>query len=296
MHSAGKAVISATRFLRPVGGGSQSSLVEASDGHIYVIKSIENTQGANVLCNEVLGTELYRALRLPAPDWMPVQVSLAFAKDNPGCWIAAEGEYRFPTGLCFGSRLVGGRAGQVLEMLPGRYLERVQNLTDFWRAWITDACADHMDQRQAVFKTSEAGTLVAHFIDHGHMFGGPNGNLTGRTRLPVYVDRRVYGAPTALEIMHLVQRSTMLDSDQLLHRIETMPDYWKTGSAMRNFKMCIERLSTAQFLEETLNKAISEFLSQAENERTRRNIERTSPLPLLRNRVSGGRIGRRAFA
>ena len=296
MHSAGKAVISATRFLRKVRGGSQSSLVEASDGFLYVIKSIENVQGANLLCNEVLGTELYRALHLPTPEWMPVQVSLSFAKNNPGCWIEAADEFRFPTGLCFGSRLASGRADRLLEILPGRYLERVQNRNDFWRAWVADACADHQDDRQAVFERDPDGVLNASFIDHGHMFGGPGGGSTSRPQLPRYVDRRVYPAPTPTLKMQLAQFGDRLDADQLNCRVETMPDYWKTGSAMRNFKMCLERLSTARVREEIVNSIVASFLSLTANERTSPQFDAAPQLPLLHACIPAGEFNRAAVA
>jgi hypothetical protein len=49
--------------------------VEASDGHLYVVKFINNPQGLNVLFNEAVGTELYSIAGLSVPAWRPLLVT-----------------------------------------------------------------------------------------------------------------------------------------------------------------------------------------------------------------------------
>ena len=88
-----------------------------------------------------------------------------------------ERRLRPASGLCFGSRFLGGNDKRLLEVLPGSSFKLVRIRVSFWLAWLIDVCADHVDNRQAIFVEYAGGWLDAHFIDHGHLFGGP-----GRTR------------------------------------------------------------------------------------------------------------------
>src|SRR6202790_5407475 len=70
--------VSAVQHLRRMRGGSQSHLLEASDGACYVTKFQNNPQHVRVLANEMLATNLGRLLRLPMPRVEVIDVSDSF--------------------------------------------------------------------------------------------------------------------------------------------------------------------------------------------------------------------------
>jgi len=67
--------VSLRTYIRKLRGRSQPMPVEASDGHLYVVKFINNPQGLNVLFNEAVGTELYSIAGLSVPAWRPLLVT-----------------------------------------------------------------------------------------------------------------------------------------------------------------------------------------------------------------------------
>ena len=128
-----------THFVRKLPGGSQSILARACDGFQYVVKFANNLQGPNLLFNESAGSELYRACGLPVPEWRPIEVSDSFLDKNPDCWMQTEKGYLRPaSGLCFGSRFLGGNDKRLFEILPGSMFNRVHNQVNFWLAWLID--------------------------------------------------------------------------------------------------------------------------------------------------------------
>lgn len=264
MHSR-KDLISATEFIRKLRGGSQPVLVGASDGKRYVVKFANNLQGPNVLCNEVLGTELYRTLGIPTPPWKPIFLSEKFVRRNPGCRIDGPGGWIEPEGgLCFGSELVGESTGSLFEILPGSYWARVSNRRDFWLAWLIDLCAEHWDNRQAVF-VQDSGVLSAIFIDHGHMFGGPDGSRKTPVLGPRHLDRRVYVNLDEQTKLQLRLFWANINADDLSEKVAKIPDSWATDSGVRNFLNCVERLSRADTWQNALEAMIASFESPDAN-------------------------------
>lgn len=244
--------VSATRFIRKLRGSSQPILVGASDGRKYVIKFPNNLQGPNVLCNEALGTELYSAIGLPVPAWAPITISERFIAANPECRLEGPHGWVEPeAGLCFGSALIGDSVGSPLEILPGTFWARLSNRSDFWLAWIVDLCADHWDNRQAVF-LQDCGVLSAVFIDHGHMFGGPDGRHKTPLLGPRHLDHRVYTSLDKEARMNLLRICGNLITEELLKKAAMIPDTWATDSAIQNYLGCVDRLSRADIWEKSL--------------------------------------------
>ena len=102
MHALGKDFASVTHFVRNLRGGSQPILAQASDGFLYVVKFANNLQGPNVLFNESAGSELFRAIGVPVPEWRPLRVSDSFLEKNRDCWMQTPGgRLRPSSGLCF---------------------------------------------------------------------------------------------------------------------------------------------------------------------------------------------------
>jgi hypothetical protein len=242
-------------FIRILKGGSQPIVAEASDGLLYVVKFADNPQGPNVLINEAMGAALYQAFRLPVPDWTPLRVASSFFDQIPNYRNkASNGRWHAASGLCLGSRFLGGEGIRLREILPKCDFKKVANLEDFWLAWLIDICADHADPRQAIF-TEENGQLTAFFIDHGHMFGGPRGDLQcpafEKSR---YWDFRIYPLPAVksireVSIMKIHYAVGSLRAESLWKEMKSLPDEWISSQALEEYAKCINLLATPDFIE-----------------------------------------------
>jgi len=243
-----------TGFVRKLRGGSQPILVHASDGLLYVVKFANNLQGPNLPFNESMGCELFRACGLPVPEWTPLVLTDAFLDQNPGSWIeTAEGQLLPAAGFCFGSRYLGGSDVRLLEILPGSSIGRVRNDKAFWFAWLIDICAEHVDNRQALFVEDATGVLKATFIDHGHLFGGPKGEQRKAIVASRYLDSRIYPSLASDQLRRFVKIAGSLDVDRLWLRAQNLPDEWEQPSALHRFAECLERLATASLLQHILD-------------------------------------------
>ncbi len=254
MQALGKDFVFVTHYIRNLRGGSQPILAQASDGHTYVVKFANNLQGPNVLFNEAAGNELYRACGLPVPEWRPVWVSDEFIDKNPDCWIqTAQGRLRPASGLCFGSRFLGEKGNRVHEILPRTSFERIRNPSRFWLAWLIDVCAEHVDNRQVLFTEDSAGWLDAHFIDFGHFFGGPKGDLKKNFRASRYLDSRLYVKVSSKTFQGIERVIKALEADKLGERIDAIPSEWKHESVLNGFERCLQKLSMPLYVQSLLS-------------------------------------------
>ena len=80
--------VRATKYLTPFReGGSLPGLVEADDDGLYVVKFAGAAQGPRALVAEVLAGELGRALGLPVPELVLVDIDPALAGVEPDPWV-----------------------------------------------------------------------------------------------------------------------------------------------------------------------------------------------------------------
>jgi len=80
--------VRATKYLTPFReGGSLPGLVEADDDGLYVVKFHGAAQGPRALVAEVIAGELARALGLPVPELVLVDVDPALAGVEPDPWV-----------------------------------------------------------------------------------------------------------------------------------------------------------------------------------------------------------------
>lgn len=80
--------VTATKYLTPFReGGSLPGLVEADDDGLYVVKFYGAAQGPRALVAEVIAGELGRALGLPVPELVLVDVDPALAGVEPDPWV-----------------------------------------------------------------------------------------------------------------------------------------------------------------------------------------------------------------
>ncbi len=282
MFAFGDRNIHVTRYIQNLRGGSQPILAQASDGLLYVVKFFNNLQGVNLLFNESAGSELYRACGLAGPSWKPLLVTDTFIDQNRDCWMQTpEGRLRPTSGLCFGSRFLGGDGIRLLEILPGTKLNRVRNHMSFWLAWLIDICAAHTDNRQAIFLEDNAGWMDAFFVDHGHLFGGPKGEQRLNFRASRYLDPRIYQSISSEQLLSIQKRAEDLNMDRLWRRIDTLPDQWKTDSALDGFAECLCKLSTPKLLRNVLDTMMDAQRQANEREERRYSNERKPPISVL---------------
>jgi hypothetical protein len=80
--------VTATKYLTPFReGGSLPGLVEADDDGLYVVKFYGAAQGPRALVAEVISGELGRALGLPVPELVLIDVDPALAGVEPDPWV-----------------------------------------------------------------------------------------------------------------------------------------------------------------------------------------------------------------
>src|ERR1700754_644190 len=76
--------VTATRYVTPLReGGSLPAIVEADDDGLYVCKFRGAGQGAKALAAEIVAGELARALGLPVPELVLVELDAALAAAEP---------------------------------------------------------------------------------------------------------------------------------------------------------------------------------------------------------------------
>ncbi len=249
-----------TFFFRKLRGGSQPILVQASDQSFYVAKLPQNPQGPNLLFNESAGSELYRALRLPVPAWKPLLITDEFVDRNPGSWpTSAQGPVRPQAGLAFASLFLGTGRYPATDILPRASHPRMEDRLNFWIAWIVDFCAQHADNRQALFTETDHETLTSTFVDFGHMFGGPEGLDDPLPAASRYGDWRIYPWLDTEELQTMTQVVRELNADRLWQTVAHLPDEWKTLPALRAFNQALHCLCRASFLHDAIEMVVSDL-------------------------------------
>ncbi|HUY94459.1 MAG TPA: hypothetical protein VMU71_04150 [Terracidiphilus sp.] len=258
MQSCGNGSACVVRFIRKLRGTSEPILVQADDRLLYVVKFLDNPQGPNTLFNESAGSELFRAVGLSTPAWKPLLVTDLFLDRNRGSWLGiGDAAVRPRAGLCFGSLYLGADAMPLFEILPRTWFRHIANRTSFWMARVLDACAHHLDRRQAVFAEESEGQLRAYFIDHGHLFGGPHGSECSPGTSFRYLDARIYPDLDGKERQPFLKTMQSVDPEQLRRRARALPEEWKTASALKNFNKCLDHLANSTRLTNLLNETIS---------------------------------------
>ena len=145
--------LTAIRHVRKMRGGAQAHLLEAYDGHWYVVKLQNNPQHWRVLVNELLCGALLDYLKIASPETALIHVSEEFLGAHPEVHLTL-GSKRIPVkpGWQFGSRYPGdpGRLA-VYDFLPEALLSQTANLEEFRAILVFDKWVGNTDGRQAVF-------------------------------------------------------------------------------------------------------------------------------------------------
>ena len=224
------------RFIRKMRGGSQCSLIEASDGLQYVVKWKNNPQGSQIVLNEALGTLLYQQVGLATPPCAAMEIADDFIDANRGMWFESRRDLIRPTaGLHFASLCLGTGTQTVYEVLPGSWFTRIQDRSSFLGALVADVWSEHVDSRQALFLQDNGERfLSAVYIDHGHMFGGPDGAQVARLRACFYLDMRIYSGLGLVDgIGYWTERIKGCGETIIADAVSAVPEEWMSTSVER---------------------------------------------------------------
>lgn len=236
-------------------GSSQAFLANVSDGRSYVIKMPSCVKGPNTLCNEVAGYEVYRSLGLPVPDWKCVSVRSGLTANSAECWRTTA-DAKPSLGPSFASRFLGDRPAY--NWLPRSMFDRIENRQHFWLAWVVDSLSNHCDSREAVFVPRDSG-LTAVFIDHSLMFGGSHGSASPLPSRARYWDPRIYSVPDPCAQKLLLERLKGFDAGTVLRNLTSLPEEWKSPSALSAISDSLDRLSDCRLLRSTLECLVDEI-------------------------------------
>jgi hypothetical protein len=201
--------LTAVRHIRKMRGGAQSHLLEADDGHAYVVKFRNNPQHRRILINELLASVFLDYLKISAPPTALLHVDAAFLAANPDVHLTL-GAHRVEVepGWQFGSRYPGDpERTAVYDFLPDALLPEVANLDEFRGILVFDKWAGNADGRQCIFHRADVRVrrgqshpaFVARMIDHGYAFNGPHWDFPDSPLQGLYARKLVYESVRSLE-------------------------------------------------------------------------------------------------
>ena len=175
------------RVLRKMRGGTQSHLIEATDGEFYVLKSVNNPQHRRILVNEWLCAAFLRHLGIFAPHTTLIEITPEFAARQSELYVLLGSRREtVPPGIHLGSHVaVNPNQTAIFDFLPDKTLAKVENRQDFLGVLVFDKWVSQADSRQSVFfrarRREYAGLSSSHsaaikfwaqMIDHGFAFNG----------------------------------------------------------------------------------------------------------------------------
>ena len=201
--------VKAVTFLRKMRGGAQAHLLEAGDGHSYVVKFRNNPQHRRILVNEWVSSVFLRFLQISAPATAMIEVTADFLAANPEVGMQL-GSRQVPVepGWHFGSRFPGHPSRTaVYDFLPDALLGRVVNLPEFLGIYVFDKWMANADARQTIFYRArlegrgkpDAAGFVAQMVDHGYVFDGPHWSFVDSPLQGLYFRPLVYEKVRSLD-------------------------------------------------------------------------------------------------
>src|SRR5471030_2890214 len=100
--------LTAVRHVRKMRGGAQAHLLEADDGHWYVVKFRNNPQHRRILVNESLAATFLEYLKIATPKTALIEVTAEFLTAHPDVH------------LHLGTRRIPFEPGWQFGSIPGR--------------------------------------------------------------------------------------------------------------------------------------------------------------------------------
>jgi hypothetical protein len=237
--------LDARRLIRKMRGGAQAHLIEAANGHSYVVKFSNNPQHRRILVNEWIAAVFLRYLGIATPETAIIRVTPEFLAENPeaGFHLGTRRQ-AIEAGWHYGSRYPGDPARVVVyDFLPDTLLDQVVNRADFMGALAFDQWMSNADSRQAVFfrarlhewlPTFEAHPqklgFVAQMVDHGFIFDGPNWRLHDAPLQGLYHRPVVYHSVRGLDdFQPWLERIAHFPESVVDQAVKQIPPAWLVG-------------------------------------------------------------------
>ncbi|MBE3559869.1 MAG: aminotransferase class I and II [Ktedonobacteraceae bacterium] len=213
--------VNATRYVTPLReGGSLPAIVEADDDGLYVLKFRGAGQGPKALVAELIAGEIGRALGLPVPEIVFVQLDPLLGRSEPDFEIQA---------------LIKASAGLnlALDYLPGSFAfdpREGRSLDPLFASSIVwfDAFVTNVDRT-----ARNTNMLFWHrrliLIDHGSSlyFHHIDGDYLARSRTPFGAIRDHVLLPYASLLSEADEISKQRLNEELLRKIvDAVPDVW----------------------------------------------------------------------
>ena len=237
----------ARRLVRKMRGGAQAHLIEADDGHFYVVKFRNNPQGRRILINEWFGSLMLRYLGIACAEPAIVNIGRDFLREHPETAVQLGRQILIPDpGWHFGSRYPGhpDRVA-VYDFIPDSLLAKVENLHEFAGVLVFDKWAGNADARQSVFVRArvrdyapEAAIhplrvgFVSIMIDHGYMFNGPHWEFMDSAATGMYFRPSVYHSVRGWDSFHpWLDRVVNFPESVIDDALRQMPPAWLNGDA-----------------------------------------------------------------
>ncbi len=261
-------------------GGAQAHLIEADDGHFYIVKFRNNPQHRRILVNEWIATVFLRYLQITTPETAIVDITPEFLKEFPEACIEL-GTRKLPpeTGWHFGSRHPGDpNRMAVYDFLPDTLLAQVNNLREFLGALAFDKWISNADGRQSIFfrarlrewtATSAAEHplkmgFVTVMIDHGFAFNGPHWDFPESPVQGLYSRKLVYTEVRSLDdFQPWLDRILHFPEHVVDHAFREIPMAWLDGdeTALENLleKLLRRRKRLPAFIEECRKARVTPF-------------------------------------
>ena len=253
--------VDARRLIRKMRGGAQAHLIEAADGHFYVVKFLNNPQHRRILVNDWIGASFLQYLGLSTPQPGVVRLSAEFIAAHPDLHIQL-GARRVPPepGWHFGSRYPGDPMRTVVyDYLPDVLLSTIENRAEFAGMLAFDQWTGNVDSRQAIFfrarlkeslpaarltgargvsATRDRGRqgdtgrqgFVAQMIDHGFLFEGPHWRFGDSPLRGLYHRPSVYrGVASLADFEPWLERIVHFPEELIDRTIKQIPPAWLEG-------------------------------------------------------------------
>lgn len=273
-----------TTVLRQLSGGSQSSLVRCDNGKLYVMKTMSNPQGRQILANETIGAYLMAGIGLPVPPTCHVLLTKMVIEAFPALTICgADLVVRQPeAGLQFASEYLQD-FGYELFRDPWKDRPPGWEYPHHILAYLFDVWSYHQDIRQCVYRRNKAdNSQQTFYVDNGYLFGGatwklplsgPTGSWSPNKDPPERSDRRI---EPGIEILRRVL------PDLLQNAIRQAPTQWISGNTRHLQEALLIRLSK-------LSSLVDEDLASFRERKGKRAVE------VLRYEIKPDQPGTRAF-
>lgn len=249
--------VAARAVVRRMRGGAQAWLMEAADGHFYVVKFKNNPQHRRILVNEWVAAVLLDYLEIATPKVAAVSIDGNFLQENSAVAIEL-GSRRIPVepGWHFGSRFPGHPDRlAVYDFLPDPLLVRVANLDHFLAVLVFDKWVANADSRQAIFfrarlrdwfagreHAGEVG-FVAQMIDHGYAFNGPHWQFQDSSLSGLYPRRVVYERVRGFQDFEpWLERVVHFPDTVLDEAYRSVPREWLADGEEEELEKVLERL------------------------------------------------------